>query len=156
MLGEQDLVGSLELTCRGSTWIPLRLGSLDIQAPWLPCLQPGDQSRFGERPHCRKERDRIGLDGKVDRSYQTTLQDPFRPEVLVGRRERPGRQVDNTKTGIPDATSNSSEQRQERLREVGAKRITRILRRWEPMATQLVKSTNIFQMPIWTRNLTHI
>lgn len=121
-----------ELTCRGSTWIPLRLRSLDSQAPWLSCLQPGDQSRFGEWPHCRKERDRMRLDGKVDGSYKTTLQDLFRPEVLVGRRERPGRQVENVKVGSPDAISKSPEQRQESLREVRAKRITRILWRWGP------------------------
>ena len=55
MQEEQDLVSSLELTCRGSTWTPLRMSSLDIQAPRLPYLQPGDQSRFGEWPHCRRE-----------------------------------------------------------------------------------------------------
>ena len=54
MPGERGLAGSLELTCRGSTWIVLRLSSLDIQAPWLPCLQPGDQCRLDERPHCRR------------------------------------------------------------------------------------------------------
>lgn len=69
----------------------------------------------------------MGLDGEVDGSHKTTLQDPFRPEVLVGRRERPGRQVEDAKAGSPDAISNSPEQRQERLREVRAKRITWIL-----------------------------
>lgn len=64
MLGEQDLAGSLKLTCRGSTWIPLRLSCLHLQAPRLPCLQPGDQSRFGERPHCRREGEGMGWEGR--------------------------------------------------------------------------------------------
>lgn len=73
MLEEQDLVESRELTCRGSTWILLGLSFLDIQAPRLPCLQPGDQNRFGERPHCRREEKRMGWDGQADKSHSTPL-----------------------------------------------------------------------------------
>ena len=64
---EQDLVISLELTCRGSTWIPLKLNSLDIQAPGFPCLQPGDEGRLGEWPHCRREKKRIERQKRKER-----------------------------------------------------------------------------------------
>lgn len=99
MLEEQDLVGSLELTCRGSTWLRLGLGSLDIQAPRLPCLQPRDQSRFGEWPHCRGEGEGTGW--RVDESHRTSLKDPRRPGVVGGGRERPERQVEEAKAGDP-------------------------------------------------------
>lgn len=112
MLEKQDLVESRELTCRGSTWILLGLSFLDIQAPRLPCLQPGDQNRFGERPHCRREEKRMGWDGQADKSYSTPLQDPLRPTLLVGMEE--------VQVEAQTAISNRLEQRQEKLQEATA------------------------------------
>lgn len=44
-----------------------------------------------------------GQDGKVDESHRTTLQDPLGSGVLGGRRERPGRQVEEAKARGPDS-----------------------------------------------------
>ena len=112
MWKEQDLVISLELTCRGSTWIPLKLNSLDIQAPWLPCLQPGDESRFGEWPHCRREKKGMWLDSRWTRqNYSPEPSQDWAPE---GRRGSPGG-IQGSQGRMPRQgfLSDSSEQRQD-------------------------------------------
>lgn len=100
------------------------------------------------------EEKKMGCEWKVDESYRTTLQDPLRPELLVGRRESQGGRWRKLGQEAYTGISDSPEQRQERLREATDKRIASILQ--SHMTSQLVKSANLFWMLKWTRNLTHM